>query len=729
MNGHSTCPGCFQEKDSAEVICSHCGYAAGRDSEPTVSLLPGTRLASRYILGSQLGQGGFGITYLAYDEAEQRRVAIKEYFPDGLVTRTPGERAVRVYSAEVSGSFEAGVDKFQEEARTMSLFKGNPNIIGIYDQFKENGTAYFVMEYVEGQNLKQHLKQVGGTMTVGETLKLLLPVFDALEELHQHGILHRDISPDNIFITSGGVVKLLDFGAARQIAGEKSLSVILKPGFAPEEQYRRKGVQGPWTDIYALGATMYFMLSGQLLPDALDRLIDGDETQRLTGLGVAIGLKVESVIMKAIAPKAENRYQTIRDFKNALILEAIADGSFQLAGPLARTHARRSIRPVKAFGILAIVIVIMAILAATMNGLGNPGSSFGLFRGGQLIRISNEVTGSLTDGSTASTAVGDGATESVTAASTSMTIATTAASASETSASSETTSAATATTLATTIKPTTTAIPVIKYPDSGAYGLNILSSRLKSADMDGHDARVFSVAATLSTGNQLRVVVSMINGECELSLTPTPTRWQASGNEKQREFAASRGAGTYDLSFVLFSPADRMVQQDWFKVSIYENGASTPTTTRTVRYLPPATAYPTVSNPSYTIQLPATVSEVSTLDPATGNVINKARITLDLSKSGYNGTVIQGGNIEMTYKVEKILDNAPATPDIVFLVNVISSSGAVKYTKTVRITGLAAVGQSTTVYKPISALSNILTPGAYTVRFANANYNANSMLP
>ena len=188
------------------------------------------------------------------------KVAIKEYLPDTIAYRTPGATLMSTYAGEKHDAYQLGAEKFYEEARTIAKFNGHPNIINVQQFFYENNTAYFVMEYIEGIDLKKYATQKGGKLNEQEVLKIILPIVDALIVVHSVGVLHRDISPDNIYITNDGTVKLLDFGAAGQVLGEhsKSLSVILKPGFAPIEQYQTKGKQGPWTDVYALAATMYY---------------------------------------------------------------------------------------------------------------------------------------------------------------------------------------------------------------------------------------------------------------------------------------------------------------------------------------------------------------------------------------------------------------------------------------------------------------------------------------
>lgn len=318
MDYDKLCMGCMRQRGD-NGICPYCGYNAEEAHDPRC-LPPGTILNGQYLVGKVLGQGGFGITYIALDLNLETKVAIKEYMPDGLVTRTQGENTIAAYSSSKLEHFEYGMGKFLDEAKMMAKFNDVKSIVSVKNFFKENGTAYFVMDFIEGTNLAQYLQGKGGKIPLYEALSLMTEVIDALAVVHRNGMLHRDISPDNIYLTKDGIIKLLDFGAARYAVGEqsKSLSIILKPGYAPEEQYRSKGVQGAWTDIYATAATLYRMITGQLPPESMDRL-NKDELIPPSKLGVAIASNVENAILKALAVRAENRFQTMEDFRKMLI--------------------------------------------------------------------------------------------------------------------------------------------------------------------------------------------------------------------------------------------------------------------------------------------------------------------------------------------------------------------------------------------------------------------------
>ncbi|MCR5597823.1 MAG: protein kinase [Lachnospiraceae bacterium] len=284
-----------------------------------MALASGTVLAGQYIIDRVLGQGGFGITYAATDHKTGNKVAVKEFFPDTMAARQ-GTTVVS-FTGERGESFAYGKDRFLDEAQTLAQFIGNENIVRIHTYFEENGTAYFVMDYVEGTSFDVYIREHGGKLDWEETAKILIPVMDALGAVHAKGIVHRDVTPDNIYITKDGGVKLLDFGAARYSLGDKSrsLDVVLKHGFAPKEQYTRRGKQGPFTDIYALGATFYFALTGKRPPDSIDR-IEEDELIPPSRLGARISPAAEEAILMAMNVQPQERFQSMKAFKNAMLI-------------------------------------------------------------------------------------------------------------------------------------------------------------------------------------------------------------------------------------------------------------------------------------------------------------------------------------------------------------------------------------------------------------------------
>jgi len=306
-------------------VCPHCGFDEANPPVVAFQLPLRTLLNDQYVVGRALGAGGFAITYLAWDQRLARRVAIKEYMPSGLASRSGQTSQVMPHTGVSRQDFQYGLERFLDEARMVAQFQEHPGIISVTNYFPANGTAYLVMEYLEGCTLKEYLAQQGGRLAFDQALALITPVMDALRELHRADVLHRDISPDNIYITNTGQVKLLDFGAARQALRDRSqrLSVILKVGYAPEEQYRSAGNQGPWTDVYAVGATFYHLITGQIPPPSIDRLAD-DQIQPPSALGSDIPPGAEEALMTALAVKASQRYETIQDFQAAIGLPAPA---------------------------------------------------------------------------------------------------------------------------------------------------------------------------------------------------------------------------------------------------------------------------------------------------------------------------------------------------------------------------------------------------------------------
>lgn len=309
------CPYCFQVIRNSS--CSICGWQDGLDN-PSPALRLGVVLDGRYRIGRVLGQGGFGITYLAWDNNLHLLLAIKEYLPRDCATRAPDGISLSVYSGLAHEQFSYGLDRFTEEARALARFDQHPGIVTVKNFFRAHGTGYCVMEYVAGITLRRYLEQQpSGRVSFNDAIKLLMAVADALMAVHKAGLLHRDIAPDNIYLTDEGRVKLLDFGAARFAAGEhsRSLSVILKPGYAPEEQYRTRGKQGPWTDVFGLAATFYRAITGQVPPESLDRL-DQDDLVPPSKLGVSIPPEQEGHLLQALSVKAEGRLKNIEQLQD-----------------------------------------------------------------------------------------------------------------------------------------------------------------------------------------------------------------------------------------------------------------------------------------------------------------------------------------------------------------------------------------------------------------------------
>ncbi|MEI8395594.1 MAG: serine/threonine-protein kinase [Rhodospirillaceae bacterium] len=335
----SLCPCCF-----APAVrwppCPGCGHDPAVVTAKTNALLLGTTLAERYVVGGLLGQGGFGATYRGYDTRLASLVAIKEYFPYGAATRSADGSSITV-STHIKDNFQFGRSKFLEEARTLAKLRSIHRVVSVYDFFEGNNTAYIIMEFLSGRTLKQlqdtHLNKRVPSQTA---LPIFKNVLSALLQIHDQQFLHRDISPDNIIMVDDvDEIKLLDFGAARQALSnqDQRLTVILKPGYAPFEQYSDYSNHGPWSDIYAAGATFYTLLSGTKPIDSLKRLMN-DKLKPLSALGVSVPARVDRAIMKALAVQPRDRWQNAADFAEELLAGTPAT-SHPSPPPVQRTAA------------------------------------------------------------------------------------------------------------------------------------------------------------------------------------------------------------------------------------------------------------------------------------------------------------------------------------------------------------------------------------------------------
>ena len=293
---------------------------SNRSMSNTRCLKPGVILKERYKIEEVIGAGGFGITYRAWDPLLQSYVAIKEYYPSGIATRSADSSKVCVPVGQEQREYHRGRIRFLKEAQDVARFQSEPNIVSIYDYLEENDTAYMVMEYLHGCTLKQYIREHGGRLDTDHILHICLSVLDALAVVHKAGMIHRDISPENIFICEDLTVKLIDFGAAKQVYldGEQTMSVVLKPGYAPPEQYAKKDKQGPWTDIYALGATLYFAATGEKPEESFGRALE-DTIKPVCEVNPEIPRAMSQVIMRAMSVKIEDRYQTVEAMREALL--------------------------------------------------------------------------------------------------------------------------------------------------------------------------------------------------------------------------------------------------------------------------------------------------------------------------------------------------------------------------------------------------------------------------
>jgi len=326
------CLGCMQEYGDEFDICPRCGYIKGTGVEEAIHMVPGIVIYNRYLIGKVLGFGGFGVTYIGWDEKLEQRVAIKEYLPSEFATRMPGQTQVTVFGGDKTLQFKDGMIKFVDEARRLAKFQNETGIVKVFDSFIENDTAYIVMEYLEGETLADLLKREG-RVSEYEAIEMLTPIMMSLKVVHDAGILHRDIAPDNIFITNGGDIKLIDFGASRYAttSHSRSLTVIIKPGFSPEEQYRSRGDQGPWTDVYALGGVLYKMVTGITPPDAMERRAKF-ETQNKdilvkpskAGKKIKVSQVFEIAVLNALNVRIEDRTPNVETLLSELTTGTVA---------------------------------------------------------------------------------------------------------------------------------------------------------------------------------------------------------------------------------------------------------------------------------------------------------------------------------------------------------------------------------------------------------------------
>ena len=311
------CFGCMEEIQG--YPCPHCGFDPRSVKGIEYALPMGTILAGKYLVGRVLGQGGFGITYVGWDIALERKVAIKEYYPSGQVSRNPGSRGLTWYtSVQSQQAKQNGTQMFLKEARKMSKVDDIPNVVRVRDLFQENETAYIVMDFVEGETLKARLEKTG-PLPWEQAKGIFLPAIQAMEQVHKAGLVHRDISPDNLMLTPDGKVKILDLGAAKDLSvnnGASSMQVA-KGGFSPFEQYTQRGSSGPWTDVYAMAATVYYTLTGKLPPVATDRVVEDTISWEEPGLK-ALSAQALEALQKAMVISAKNRMQSMEELEKGL---------------------------------------------------------------------------------------------------------------------------------------------------------------------------------------------------------------------------------------------------------------------------------------------------------------------------------------------------------------------------------------------------------------------------
>ena len=352
------CANCFKEYSEEFDVCPFCGHCDEEQNIEAFQLYPGTRLVDRYIIGIAVGVGGFGIVYKVWDEKLETIVAIKECYPSGLVNRIPGTSEVILVSGKYRKEFDHRKERLLLEAKNIAKFQSHKNIVNVFEYFEANNTVYMVMEYLNGIALNQYLQQQpDGKLDVETGIYITSSICEALKALHKGGIIHRDISPDNIYIGANNNITLYDFGAAEFVEDKEDVDIILKTGFAPPEQYERVNRQGPWTDIYALGATMYLEITGIKPDESTNRKIN-DELVPPHEIDTEISENLSNAIMKAMAIETHLRFADVVGFQKAL------QGEKKVIS-LPREKFRRKLK--RGIGIIAAVLILIIGLTTFLH--------------------------------------------------------------------------------------------------------------------------------------------------------------------------------------------------------------------------------------------------------------------------------------------------------------------------------------------------------------------------
>ena len=345
------CFNCMKITDNGATVCKHCGAVVGEKQVSEVSSLKiGTVLHGRYLVGKKLGQGGFGITYMGFDLVLSCRVAIKEYYPRNDVSRDNNKSSELIW--QTKNDYLTGCKNILREAQKLAKVNSVPNIVRVQDTFEENKTAYIIMDFIEGITLKDKIKKEG-TMPFEKVMQLLKPMIIGLKSLHENDIIHRDISPDNIMITSKNEPYLLDMGAAKDISVASGFSEpigVAKHGFSPVEQYDSTTPIGPWVDVYALSATIFYCLSGKVLTNSIERVANSSVNFAL--IKEKLSKKDKDLLVKGLEPDYRKRLQNVDAF-----IESRGRSGNGKAGKIAI--------------MVAVLAVIVGCLAAGMSGVFN----------------------------------------------------------------------------------------------------------------------------------------------------------------------------------------------------------------------------------------------------------------------------------------------------------------------------------------------------------------------
>ncbi len=363
------CMGCMNQMDDHLKVCPHCGFDESSLKQESFFLDPGTIIGGKYIVGKVLKYGGHTVSYLGMDAEVNRKVVVNEYLPSDFSTRSEEETEITIYSGEAQIQFEKGLTNFLNEANKIQSL-GNPEgIAKVYDCVAENDTGYVISEYLEGKTLKEILDS-GKRYNVNETTSFICKILKGLSKVHPMNVIHCDISPETIMVTDSGDIKLLDFGATRYVttANSKSLSIILKQGYAPEEQYRSSGKRGPWTDVYALGAVMYRMITGIVPQESVERALV-DELKDPSKMGISIPANIENALMNALNVFAEERTKNA----DAFLRELKDPGTKRVKVSNRKNETSKVPTWAKVLVASLLLIVVAGGVFLVVNPLGNKG--------------------------------------------------------------------------------------------------------------------------------------------------------------------------------------------------------------------------------------------------------------------------------------------------------------------------------------------------------------------
>lgn len=348
------CMGCMKVFDDTFDICPHCGYTRSSEGKKDFQLAPGTVLNNKYLVGEVQGNGENGITYLGWDTILDKKVAIKEYYPKDLATRLKGENTVSYYDGDRKIKYEKGLESFLNTGNYLSRFNYIESIVHVFDSFPENNTGYVVMEWLEGVSALDAVNKQG-KKDFKETINMMYPILEALAILHNSGMIHGNISPENIWITNDGV-KLIDFNFEIQSTADVKKTVVSK-GFSPVESYRSNGKLGPWTDIYAICATLYFMLTAKRPVESVQRE-DGVQLQEITKYAPNIPPFCVNALMNGLNVDPRDRIQSAEK------LAAILSGSGKMGRIKGRKKKKNDGKKSKKGAIIAAILAVVLLVGA-----------------------------------------------------------------------------------------------------------------------------------------------------------------------------------------------------------------------------------------------------------------------------------------------------------------------------------------------------------------------------